>query len=267
MQNRLSKIALISAALVLIVVSTSLIGAHAIHDNPTGWIVEQLSSIPNNAERQAAAPNQNQSQTAVVSQTDSETHFQPGSRVFIRIFKAERALELWLQAKSADSKTPYQLYKTYPICSFSGDPGPKLKEGDHQAPEGFYRVKASSLNPNSRYHLSFNLGFPNQYDRAHGRTGSFLMVHGGCVSVGCYAMTDQGIDEIYHWVAEALAQEQSAVAVHAFPFRMTTENLAEQQASPWHDFWLNLQEGYDAFNANHLPPQITVKSRRYIVQD
>ena len=86
---------------------------------------------------------------------------------------------------------PLRRFATYPICLWSGRLGPKLREGDRQAPEGFYTVSAEQLNPNSRWHRSFSLGFPNAFDQAHGRTGSFIMVHGGCPSIGCYAMTDR----------------------------------------------------------------------------
>ncbi|TNF43214.1 MAG: hypothetical protein EP216_04205, partial [Epsilonproteobacteria bacterium] len=115
-----------------------------------------------------------------------------GDPVFIRIFKEESLLEIWIR-----SGTEYQHLKDYFICAYSGYLGPKLQEGDRQAPEGFYKVKKHHLNPNSKYHLSFNLGFPNEYDLAHERTGSYLMVHGNCVSDGCYAMTDEKIEEIY----------------------------------------------------------------------
>jgi murein L,D-transpeptidase YafK len=126
-----------------------------------------------------------------------------GSPIFIRIFKASAELELWV-----DNGNIFELFKVNPICNFSGDLGPKLKEGDHQSPEGFYAVSNRQMNPNSSYHLSFNLGFPNRYDRSHNRTGSYLMVHGNCVSIGCYAMTDEGIEEIYVLADAALASGQ-----------------------------------------------------------
>ena len=107
----------------------------------------------------------------------------------------------------------FERFATYPICRWSGRLGPKFREGDRQAPEGFYTVDAEQLNPNSRMHRSFNLGFPNAYDQAHGRTGSFLMVHGGCASIGCYAVTDPAVDEIWRMVTAALEQGQAR-----FPF-------------------------------------------------
>ena len=182
-----------------------------------------------------------------------------GDPIFIRIFKEEAALEVWMKAEGQ-----YQLIQTYPICAFSGELGPKQKEGDRQSPEGFYYVTKSRLNPNSRFHLSFNLGYPNRYDRAHGRTGSFLMVHGDCVSIGCYAMTDSKIEEIYELVEQALTYGQKIIRVHAFPFRMTVENMQRHYGDKWYHFWENLQEGYDWFEEKKIPPNVTVKQKIYI---
>jgi murein L,D-transpeptidase YafK len=136
-----------------------------------------------------------------------------GVPIFIRIFKLESELELWVQKSGR-----YELFATYPICLWSGRLGPKLQEGDKQAPEGFYTVDKDALNPDSRWHRSFNLGFPNAFDQAYGRTGSFLMVHGGCASIGCYAMTDRVVDEIWRMVTSALDAGQERFAVHVFPF-------------------------------------------------
>lgn len=184
--------------------------------------------------------------------------FQPGAPVFMRIFKEENLLEVWLQHGDR-----YALYKKYPICFFSGGLGPKLREGDKQSPEGFYKVYPRNMNPNSRYHLSFNLGYPNEYDRAYGRTGNLLMVHGNCVSAGCYAMTDRQIEEIYQIADAALRNGQPYFQVHIFPFRLTPANLAKHQASPWYAFWSNLKEGHDLFEATHRPPDVSVNARRY----
>lgn len=185
-----------------------------------------------------------------------------GDPLFIRIFKKEAILEVWIRTNAV-----FEHLKDYPICAFSGYLGPKLKEGDRQAPEGFYSVKKHQLNPNSKYHLSFNLGYPNKYDRAHERTGSFLMVHGSCVSDGCYAMTDEKIAEIYALVESALHKGQKYVQVHAFPFYMTEENMSLYEGSGWYDFWLNLKEGYDYFEAEKLPPLIKVKDKQYTIHE
>jgi len=171
-----------------------------------------------------------------------------GDPVFIRIFKEESLLEVWIRPGAE-----YQHLKDYYICAYSGYLGPKLQEGDRQSPEGFYKVKKYQLNPNSKYHLSFNLGFPNEYDRAYERTGSFLMVHGNCVSDGCYAMTDEKIEEIYALVEGAL--------------RMTDTIMALYSDSEWYDFWMNLKEGYDYFQSEKLPPHIKVEEKQYTIHE
>jgi murein L,D-transpeptidase YafK len=184
-----------------------------------------------------------------------------GEPVYLRIFKQEAVLELWMEGDEG-----WRLFQSYPICRFSGHLGPKLKQGDRQAPEGFYRVAMAQLNPNSRHHLSFNLGFPNEYDRAHGRTGSFLMVHGGCSSVGCYAMTDPAVDDIYGLVSAALQNGQRNVDVHAFPFRMTDTNLIRYGDSRWIDFWRDLKTGYDLFEKGRRIPSMKIADKRYVAE-
>jgi murein L,D-transpeptidase YafK len=176
--------------------------------------------------------------------------FAKGQAVYIRILKREALLELHMKQPSG-----WRLFQAYPICRYSGGLGPKLREGDGQSPEGFYAVTKAALNPNSSYRLSFNLGFPNAYDKAHGRTGSFLMVHGACLSIGCYAMTDEGIDEIYSLVEAGLLGGQGAVPVHAFPFHMSDEAIAAEASSPHFAFWSNLKEGWDRFERDGAPPR------------
>lgn len=183
-----------------------------------------------------------------------------GDPIFIRIFKAERELELMLYHRE-DQR--FRRFRTYPIAAMSGQLGPKLAEGDRQAPEGFYYVNRARMNPHSTYHLSFNLGYPNAYDRDHGRTGSYLMVHGGQVSIGCFAMTDYGIEEIYTLADAALNNGQPFFRVHIFPFRMTDEALATMRDHTWDDFWVNLREGYEHFEHRGLPPNVTVAGGRY----
>ena len=191
--------------------------------------------------------------------------FQKGMRedspIFIRIFKQESELEIW---KARDDGRFYH-FKTYPICRWSGKLGPKLKEGDKQAPEGFYQVAAHQLNPASRYHLSFNIGYPNAYDKAHNRTGTHLMVHGDCKSAGCYAMTNGLMEEIYALVRESLEGGQKRIHLHAYPFRMTDENMKKYRRHRWAGFWRNLKQGYDAFEKTRIPPKIDVCERRYLI--
>ena len=185
-----------------------------------------------------------------------------GNAAFIRIFKEENELELWMQAKQA---SPYQLYAAWKVAARSGKLGPKLKEGDRQAPEGFYSVAKPQLNPNSDYHLAFNIGYPNVYDRAHQRTGSLIMVHGSNVSIGCFAMTDPVIEEIYLIVEAALNHGQERVPVHVFPFRMTEERMSKARTSKdeWLGFWENLKEGYDLFESQKMPPVVAVEPGKY----
>jgi murein L,D-transpeptidase YafK len=185
-----------------------------------------------------------------------------GNRVFIRIFKLESILEVWLEVDGE-----YRLFKYYPVCNYSGFLGPKLKEGDRQAPEGFYAVERSALNPNSKFHLSFNLGYPNAYDRAYGRTGSYLMIHGKCDSIGCYAMEDRPIEEIYGLVEAALKTGQQSVPVHIFPFRMTDVRMANYTLHPWYEFWTNLKEGYEYFEAEKVPPRVEVEGKHYTIYE
>ena len=188
-------------------------------------------------------------------------HF--GAPAFIRIFKKEEKLEVWLQKDNGE----YGLFLDYPICIYSGELGPKTREGDKQSPEGFYAVGREAMNPNSNYHLSFNLGYPNAYDRAHGYSGSMLMVHGKCVSIGCYAMGDRQIEEIYSLVGAALQRGQPFVRVHAFPFRLTEANLAAYSDHRWYDFWRMLKPGYDYFETYHQPPEIDVIGGQYALSE
>ena len=185
-----------------------------------------------------------------------------GNPIFIRIFKEESLLEVWIKPNHK-----YLLFKQYPICAFSGGLGPKLKEKDKQSPEGFYKVTKGHLNPKSKFHLALNLGYPNAYDQAHHRTGSYLLIHGACVSIGCYAMTNAKIEEIYKLVEEALKHGQKYVQVHAFPFRMTPTNMAKHNVSKWYDFWMELKRGYDYFEAKKLAPLIIVKNKHYIIYE
>ena len=182
-----------------------------------------------------------------------------GVPVYVRIFKLESELELWIEKDGR-----FVRFATYPICLWSGRLGPKLKEGDRQAPEGFYTVAAEQLNPNSRMYRSFSLGFPNLFDQAHGHTGSFLMVHGGCASIGCFAVTDPVVDEIWRLVTAALDQGQQRFPVHVFPFRMTDRNFRVRRGDQWEGFWADLKKGYDLFEASHMPPVVSVCNGRYV---
>jgi len=179
--------------------------------------------------------------------------------ILIRAFKKESEMELW--KRGSDGK--YALFKTYPICRWSGQLGPKTREGDRQVPEGFYTVSPSQMNPNSAYYLSFDTGYPNAYDRSFGRNGGDIMVHGSCSSRGCFAMTDQNIAEIYSIAREAFASGQRGFQFQAYPFRMTPKNLAEHRLDPNIAFWKNLKEGSDTFELTKEEPRVVVADRRY----
>jgi murein L,D-transpeptidase YafK len=182
------------------------------------------------------------------------------SPILVRIFKEESEMEIWKQ----DESSQYALLKTYPICRWSGDLGPKIKEGDRQAPEGYYTITPGQMNPNSSYYLSFNLGFPNAYDRANDRTGAFLMVHGDCSSAGCYAMTDDQMGEIYALGRESFFGGQREFQVEAYPFRMTALNMAKHRSSPHLAFWRMIKEGYDHFEVTRQEPKVDVCDKHYV---
>ncbi len=183
----------------------------------------------------------------------------PADPIMIRIYKKESELEVWKR----NSSGRYALLKTYPMCRWSGKLGPKTQEGDRQAPEGFYNVTPGLMNPRSQFYLAFNLGYPNNLERALGYQGSALMVHGACTSSGCYAMTDDGIAEVYAVAREALAAGQPAFQVQALPFRMTPRNFALNRNDPNMPFWRNLKEGTDIFAVTRQPPNVSACGGRY----
>lgn len=183
------------------------------------------------------------------------------SQVLIRIFKESRELELWRKNYSGT----YALVKTYNICNFSGSLGPKIKEGDFQAPEGFYVVKPYHLNYYSSQFLSFNTGYPNEFDRSHGRTGSFLMIHGGCSSSGCYAIEDAPAQELFTVVRDAFKAGQKEIQLHIYPFKLSNINLYNYKTNKNLDFWLQLRSGYDIFNKDKKDLSIKVVNKRYVI--
>ena len=187
--------------------------------------------------------------------------FRWGSPVFLRIFKEEKILEIWI--KKTGKTGEYGYYKSYEICNHSGGLGPKIREGDKQAPEGFYAVPKEMLHPRSKFHLALNIGFPNDYDAAHNRSGSFLMIHGKCTSKGCFAMNDENIEEIYLLSEAALKKGQISVPVHIFPFRLEESRLQARKSHKWYPFWENLRDGYAYFEQHRRPPQITVDGKQY----
>ena len=193
---------------------------------------------------------------ALMKEKNTDAH----KPILIRAFKKEAELEIWKQ--QADGQ--YALLKTYPMCRWSGQLGPKVKEGDRQVPEGFYTITPGQMNPNSAYYLSFNVGYPNAYDRAHGYSGGSIMVHGACSSAGCFSMTDEQIAEIYAVAREAFGGGQRAIQMQSLPFRMTPENLAKHRFDPNMKFWKDLKEGSDQFEVSKQETRVSICDRRYV---
>jgi murein L,D-transpeptidase YafK len=186
----------------------------------------------------------------------------PGQAMMIRIFKQTNEFEVWKKTTSGT----FKLFKSYNICAYSGTLGPKVYEGDRQAPEGFYNITPGLMNPHSNYYLAFNTGFPNKFDRAWNRTGSELMVHGDCSSRGCYSMTDEAIAEIYALARESFAGGNAVVQMQIFPFRMTPKNLAQVSTNPNLNFWMDIKEGYDRFELSKTPPSWDVCDKKYVFE-
>ncbi len=170
-------------------------------------------------------------------------------------------MEIWVKK----GKT-FKLFKIYKICYFSGGLGPKMRQGDGKNPEGFYFVKPNQLNPHSSYHLSFNIGYPNKYDRTHGYTGNYLMVHGSYISIGCYVMGNKNIEEIWTIINSSFKKEQKFFRIHIFPFRMTAVRLLKHRKNKWFNFWLYLKKGYDCFEEKKYPPNVLIKNKRYVFE-
>ena len=190
----------------------------------------------------------------------AEKNMDMQSPILVRLFKEEAELEVWKQDRSGR----FALLKTYPICRWSGDLGPKVREGDRQAPEGFYNISPAQMNPQSAYYLSFNTGYPNAYDRSLGHTGSQLMVHGDCSSRGCYAMTDEQIAEIYSLGRESFFGGQKSFQLQAYPFKMTPVNMAKHRNNPNMAFWKMIKEGYDHFEVTRQEPKVDFCEKKYV---
>jgi murein L,D-transpeptidase YafK len=240
---------LINRALVRVLATSAVLAAGALL---AGCNSDQVS-LANNAKANQPVP-----QRLVAAMSDKNMDSQ--SPILIRLFKQEAELELWKQDRSGR----FALLKTYPICRWSGDLGPKVREGDRQAPEGFYAISPAQMNPQSAYYLSFNTGYPNAYDKSLGHTGSELMVHGDCSSRGCYAMTDEQIAEIYSVGRESFFGGQRAFQFQAYPFRMTALNMAKHRNNPNMPFWKMIKEGYDHFEVTRQEPKVDFCERKYV---
>ena len=239
--------ALICATLVRALVLSA---AFAAALTPVRCLSEDGNQLPESATKELSPE-----LLSLLQQKQMPTH----SPIILRVFKEEAELEVWKQ----DTTGHFQILKTYPICRWSGDLGPKLHEGDRQTPEGFYMITPGLINPNSNFYRAINIGFPNAFDRANDRDGTFLMIHGACGSSGCYAMTDEQIGEIYALARNSLSGQPS-FQIQAYPFRMTPANLARHRTNPNMAFWKMLKEGNDHFEATHLQPKVEVCNRRYV---
>ncbi len=232
--------------------------AQCVADNIAGWSGLTLSPRQQELLKKPRPPS-SQISLELAARLDLKG-FTPGSSIFIRIFKDRSELEVWLKKGER-----YALYHTYKICRWSGSFGPKLYEGDKQSPEGFYTVnKQLFTRPSWKWKGSFSIGYPNAYDKLHGRTGSLILVHGGCTSSGCFAMTDPVIGEVRELAQQARDAGQQKFNVHVYPFKLTTANLVRHKDSPWLPFWNNLKEGYDLFEKTGLPPIVRVCNKRYV---
>jgi murein L,D-transpeptidase YafK len=239
----------------LFLVGVAALFAVAVNNNPQN--LEILKSLVARHVPSLRAPLERLPQVPVEERL-AKAGFSLGQPALIRVYKEEGILEVWMQRAQRFEKV-----LSYPICRWSGGLGPKLQEGDGQSPEGYYYASAKQLLPTSRHHRAINTGFPNSFDAALGRTGTVLMIHGSCSSIGCYAMTDPAIDDIYRIVEAALAQGQPSIPMHLFPFRMTTDNLARNSSHKWIAFWRNLAEGDTLFAATGTPPSVWACNGKY----
>ena len=214
-----------------------------------------VNDVPSSTRSRAAV-----AETAPALQADlAAAGLELGAPVYLRLTKEPAVMTAYVRAPDG----LYEPFRSWPVCAYSGKLGPKKSEGDLQAPEGFYAVAPGQMNPSSAFHLSFDLGYPNAFDRAQGRTGSYLMVHGDCVSVGCYAMTDEAIEEIWTLMQAALEHGEGTVPVHIFPFPMTAANLQRHAGDPNAAFWRSLAPAWEAFEETGHVPAVRVSDGDY----
>lgn len=229
--------------------------------------IELKAAAPQRIDRQRAytlrTPEKNnvEPDTDAVAQRLTALGIDKGSPVFLRIFKAESQLEVWLRRRGR-----FVLFRRYPVCFWSGKLGPKLKEGDGQTPEGFYTITRRNLHWSARWARSINLGFPNRLDKRNGRTGSYILIHGGCSSIGCFSMTNRVMSEIHYLVRAAIKAGQRHVHAHVFPFRLTAANLVARAEEPWIDFWRDLRPGFEIFEETKQPPRVAICGKRYVIR-
>ena len=198
----------------------------------------------------------------IITKERIEKGLKANSPIYIRVFKLENQLELWVK-----SGNKFVLFHTYNICSYSGGLGTTVREGGGKSPEGFYEITPTQLNPVSHYYLAINIGYPNKLETAKGYTGNAIMIHGDCVSIGCYAMTNEGIAQIYTQVYMAFKNGQHKINLDIFPFRMNEQNMDAYKDDPSIEFWKTLKKGYDLFNQKLIPTDAEVKHNEYYFKD
>lgn len=184
----------------------------------------------------------------------------PPQRILVRVLKEEQQTELWVADRPGAS---YVLFKNYAICKQSGELGPKRRSGDMQMPEGIYVL--DEFNPNSRFHLSMHINYPNRSDLILGQQGNWgdnIFLHGRCSTIGCFPVTDAGMEEIYCLAVHARANGQQEIPFLSFPFRMDgdlEQMIASHNAQPaTADFWRNLAPVYKQFEQDRQAPAVSV---------
>lgn len=257
----------VSLRLAVLALTTGLIAAVAAVGPSHAISIELKDVASDRIERQRAAAEGNlplagTPDLARLNERLAEKGLAAGAPVLLQAFKSESEFEVWIRKDDT-----YVLFATYPVCHWSGTLGPKLREGDKQTPEGFYTVTKRQMRHVGRWPRSLNLGFPNVFDQVQARNGSHILVHGGCSSVGCFAMTNAVVEEIYNLTERAVAAGQTFVPVHVFPFRLTDANLAQHKDSPWHAFWANLKDGHDFLEKTKRAPRVSVCEGKYKFHD
>jgi len=261
--QRIMSLKLMRAGLSALAFAGFIVGLAAAPERARALSIELKDVAADRVDRQRAAaegalPLPGTPNVAMLNDRLREKAVSLSAPIVIRIFKMESELEIWKEKNGS-----FTLFATYPICHWSGSLGPKLRQGDKQAPEGFYTLTKKQLHHSGRWPQSLLINFPNIYDQAEARTGSDILIHGGCTSVGCFAMTNPVSDEIYRLTSSAIDGGQDHVPVHIFPFRMTDENMKAQATPAWSGFWMNLKEGFDAFERTKRALRVTACDGRY----
>ena len=222
---------------------------------PLPYVTDYLGVPPSARERERLARQEKLDEVSGLFRSAGVTY--PPKSLFFRVFKLEQELEVW----GADvDDGPMTHVATYPICYSSGKVGPKEREGDLQVPEGFYLI--DSLNPGSRFFLSMHINYPNELDRHLQRTGSAIMIHGSCVSIGCLAMTTERIMELYLMVKDLGTPVR--VPIHLFPQRDMASAVESAPTDTLRAFWTNLKDGHDRFAESRMVPRVRHRNGRYV---